>query len=145
MTIGGTLFRQDGKTPAADVILYVYHTDNKGYYSPSPGQVNGKFHGHLRGWMKTDATGHYEFTSIRPAAYPSRNSPAHVHALIKENGKSIYWIDEYLFDDDPLITNSVRAGEKKRGGSGIIQLKKNGRGVWIGKRDIVLGKNIENY
>src|SRR5688572_19751759 len=38
MIITGTIFKADGKTPAPGVILYVYHTDNKGEYSPSPGQ-----------------------------------------------------------------------------------------------------------
>jgi protocatechuate 3,4-dioxygenase beta subunit len=32
--ISGVIYKRDGKTPAPDVILYVYHTDAKGYYSP---------------------------------------------------------------------------------------------------------------
>src|ERR1043166_8622099 len=55
LTISGTIFKKDGKTPAANVILYVYHTDNKGLYSRSPNQTHALRHGHLRGWMKTDA------------------------------------------------------------------------------------------
>src|SRR5215211_6191346 len=37
----GVIYRSDGKTPAPGVILYVYHTDAKGYYSPAPGQTQG--------------------------------------------------------------------------------------------------------
>src|SRR5688572_1615210 len=33
MIIEGTIYKKDGKTPAPGVILYVYHTDAKGYYS----------------------------------------------------------------------------------------------------------------
>src|SRR4051812_3563417 len=53
----GVIYQSDGRTPAPGVVLYVYHTDAKGYYSPAPGQIHGRRHGHLRGWMKTDTTG----------------------------------------------------------------------------------------
>jgi protocatechuate 3,4-dioxygenase beta subunit len=143
MVIEGTIYKNDGKTPAPNVILYVYHTDAKGYYSNIPGQKE-IVHGHLRGWMKTGADGKYKFTSIRPAPYPERNNPAHVHPLIKEEGLTVYWIDEYLFDDDPLVTEAVRKREQKRGGNGIIHLTKKD-GVWHGARNITLGLNIPSY
>jgi protocatechuate 3,4-dioxygenase beta subunit len=145
MIISGVIYKKDGKTPAPDVILYVYHTDSKGLYSPAPKQTLAKRHGHLRGWMKTDEQGRYEFITIRPASYPDRKIPQHIHPLIKEPGLTLYWIDEYLFDDDPLLTEQEKAHQEKRGGSGIISLKKNEKGVWVGKRDIILGMNIPNY
>jgi len=143
MIIEGTIYQKDGKTPAPDIILYVYHTDAKGFYSTLPGQ-KGNRHGHLHAWMKTSADGKYKFTSIRPAQYPERKIPAHIHPLIKEPGLTLYWIDEYLFDDDTLVTDEVRRHEQKRGGNGIIHLTKKD-GVWRGSRDIVLGMNIPNY
>lgn len=145
MEISGTIFQKDGKTPAAGVILYVYHTDVKGEYTPSLTQVHGRRHGHLRGWMKTDAQGRYKFHTIRPAAYPNQRFAAHVHPIIKEPNKNEYWIDEYQFEGDPLLTQKDRTNAQNRGGSGIIQLIKNEKGVWIGKRDIVLGKNVPSY
>jgi len=145
MIISGTIFKKDGKTPAPDVILYVYHTDNKGLYSPAPKQTRAKRHGHLRGWVKTDSQGRYEFKTIRPASYPNSRNPQHIHPLIKEPGVTLYWIDEFLFEDDPVLTNQEKSHQEKRGGSGIISLKKNEKGIWIGKRDIILGMNIPNY
>ncbi len=145
MIINGTIYQRDGKTVAPDVILYVYHTDNKGLYSPGPKQNAGTRHGHLRGWMKTDSQGRYQFRTIRPASYPNRKAPQHIHPLIKEPMTSLYWIDEYLFDDDPFLTNEERMKQQKRGGSGIIHLTKNEKGVWIGRRDIVLGMNVPDY
>ena len=145
MVISGIIYKKDGKTSAPGVILYVYHTDNKGLYSPAPKQTSAKRHGHLRGWMKTDETGRYEFKTIRPASYPNSKNAQHIHPIIKEPGTTLYWIDEYLFDDDPLLTNQERTHQQKRGGSGIISLKKNEKGVWIGRRDIILGMNIPNY
>jgi protocatechuate 3,4-dioxygenase beta subunit len=145
MTISGTIYKADGKTPASGVILYLYHTDDKGIYSPGPNQKVALRHGHLRGWMKTDANGRYQFTSIRPASYPSRQAPQHIHPMIKETGVSLYWIDEYVFDDDPLLSKEELTHQQKRGGSGVIHLTKNDKGEWIGKRDIILGMNIPNY
>lgn len=145
MIISGTIFKRDGKTPARDVILYVYQTDNRGLYSSAPNQTVAKRHGHLRGWVKADAQGHYEFSTIRPASYPNSQSPQHIHPIIKEPGLSLYWIDEFVFDDDPFLTEQEKAKQEKRGGSGVIKMTKNSDGVWIGKRDIILGLNIPNY
>lgn len=145
MEISGTIYQKDGKTPAAGVILYVYHTDVKGEYTPAAAQTHGRKHGHLRGWVKTDAQGRYKFNSIRPAAYPIRKFAAHIHPIIKEPNKNEYWIDEYQFEGDPLLTLKDRDNAGNRGGSGIITLTKNEKGTWIGKRDIVLGKNVPGY
>src|SRR5262245_33415835 len=60
LMISGIIYKKDGKTPAPNVILYVYQTDNKGIYSPAPRQTAAKRHGHLRGWVKSDANGRYE-------------------------------------------------------------------------------------
>ncbi len=146
LEISGTIYRADGKTPAANVILYVYHTSAKGYYEPAPGATGqAKRHGRLRGWMKTDAQGRYKFRTIKPAPYPGRAIPAHIHPVIRETDKNEYYIDEYLFDDDPLLTKEERAKQENRGGSGIIKLIRNQNGMLAGQRDIVLGLNIPNY
>lgn len=146
LEMSGRIYRADGKTPAPGVILYVYHTDARGYYSPAPGATgNARRHGHLRGWMKTDAAGEYKFTTIRPAPYPGRGIPAHIHPIVKEPDLNEYYIDDYLFDDDPLLTPQERARQANRGGPGVVRLAKNRDGVWIGRRDITLGLNIPNY
>lgn len=145
MIITGVIYKKDVKTPAPGVILYVYHTDNRGLYSPAPNQTVAKRHGHLRGWVKTDALGRYEFKTIRPASYPNSINAQHIHPIVKEPGISLYWIDEYLFEGDPLLSDQERAHQQKRGGSGIISVTKNKNGVWVGKRDIMLGMNIPNY
>lgn len=145
MIISGTIYKPDGKTPAPGIILYVYHTDSKGLYSPSENQKDAIRHGHIRGWMKTNSKGQYQFRTIRPASYPNRKAPQHIHPIIKEPNTSRYWIDEYLFDDDPLLSQLEKDRQEKRGGPGIIHLTKNSEGIWIGKRDIILGMNVPNY
>lgn len=145
LTISGTIYKADGRTPAADVILYVYHTNEKGLYAPAPGQTLAKRHGHLRAWMKTDNQGRYTFMTIRPGAYPSNRAAQHIHPIILEPDGRYYYIDEYLFDDDPLLTDQERKSQQGRGGIGIIHLAKDRQGQWVGHRDIILGKNVPGY
>jgi protocatechuate 3,4-dioxygenase beta subunit len=145
MVIRGTVFQKNGKTPASDVIVYFYHTDINGEYTPAADQTQGKRHGHLRGWIKTGKDGTYEIKSIRPASYPNGRNPQHIHAIVKEKNTSLYWIDDYYFDDDPYLDQNQRSHQQKRGGMGIITLKKNRAGIWEGKRDLILGLNIPGY
>ena len=57
----GTVYKIDGKTPAPNVIIYYWQTDNDGYYSPKNGMnENAKRHGHIRGWVKSDEGGKYK-------------------------------------------------------------------------------------
>jgi protocatechuate 3,4-dioxygenase beta subunit len=142
LIISGKILKHDGKTPAPGILIYVYQTDNAGLYSPSPTQTKGKRHGHLRGWVITDAQGRYEIKTIRPASYPNSKNPQHIHPIIKESESKIYWIEDFLFADDPLLTDQEKSRLSKRGGSGVMTLTKNSEGVWIGKRDIVLGLNV---
>ncbi len=146
LEISGTIYQADGKTTAKNVILYIYHTDQKGIY-PQKGNETGwaKRHGYLRGWIKTNADGKYKFYTLRPASYPNSRAPQHIHPVIKEPNKNEYYIDEYLFTDDPFLDENEKANQQKRGGSGIITLTKKQDGTWVGKRDIVLGLNIPNY
>ncbi len=146
MEVSGIIYQRDGKTPAAGVILYIYHTDQKGEY-PTKGDETGwaKRHGYIRGWIKTDAEGRYKFYTLKPAPYPGRNAPAHIHATVKEPSVNAYWIDEYLFEGDPLLTASELASQRKRGGVGIIKIGKNSEGMLTAKRDIILGLNIPDY
>ncbi|HEV2860467.1 MAG TPA: hypothetical protein VGX48_05620 [Pyrinomonadaceae bacterium] len=145
LEIAGRILRADAKTPAPGVVLYVYHTDARGYYTPAPGAEGWpRRHGRLRGWVKSGARGEYAFRTIRPASYPDSTNPQHIHPVVKEPGLNEYWIDEFVFDDDPLLTPRQRAGRQNRGGSGVVKLEKVG-GVWKGTRDIVLGLNVPGY
>lgn len=144
LAVNGIVYKNDGK-PAANVIIYVYHTDQTGVY-PAKGDEKGwgKRHGYLRGWMKTNEKGEYKFFTLRPAAYPGRRDPEHIHITIKEPDKNEYWIDEYVFDNDPLLTENQRRNCDNRGGSGILKVKDVGN-MLKAERNIYLGKNIPDY
>src|SRR5688572_22224932 len=65
MRIVGTVRDRQGR-PAAGVIVYAYQTNAAGLYPASTTR-----HGALRGWVKTDASGRYQFDTIRPGGYPN--------------------------------------------------------------------------
>lgn len=145
INISGVVYQSDGKTPAKDVILYVYQTDDKGEYPPRTDSKGWeKRHGYLRGWMKTDSSGKYEFYTSRPASYPNSTVSQHIHITVKEPERNEYYIDAFHFKDDPHITNNILNRKKPRGGSGVVLLVKKDN-LYRAKRDIILGLNIPNY
>lgn len=145
MQLFGTVYEADETTPAADVIIYIYHTNREGRY-PSEPQATGwaNRHGYIRGWVKTDSTGLYSFYTVRPGAYPRRNVPEHIHMTIQEGNLIPYYIDEIEFLDDPILTDRAKENRRQRAGSGLVMPDDNGDLLLV-KRDIILGKNIPNH
>ncbi|MEO7048362.1 MAG: hypothetical protein ABI091_23895, partial [Ferruginibacter sp.] len=146
LLVTGIVFKSDGKTPAPDVIIYYWQTDNNGLYSATDEMDERvKKHGHIRGWVKTDVEGKYAIYTIRPAPYPGNSMPAHIHTSIKEPyvGNE-YYIDEFVFDDDKLLTSKKRNSLENRGGSGILRVLISNY-LQIAEHNIILGLNIPNY
>lgn len=143
LIIEGTVFKIDGKTPVPNVVLYYYHTDTAGYYSPGPNLPGTVVrHGYLRGWVKTDAKGRYAIHTSRPGAYPNRRDPAHLHVSVYEPGiPNPYYLDGWVFDDDPLLTSAKRRTMTNRGGSGVLRLRREGN-VQVARHNVILGLNI---
>lgn len=143
--INGVVYKADGRTPAPDVVIYIYHTDETGHYVAKPGAKGWeRRHGSIRGWMRTNEKGEYKFVTLRPAPYPGHTESAHIHITIKEPGLTEYYIDEFVFADDPLLTPDKRQKLENRGGSGILTLKDVGN-MYKAERNIYLGRNIPNY
>lgn len=146
LIIKGTVYKHDQSTPANDVILYYYHTDKTGRYTPKPTMTSAaRRHGYLRGWVRTGADGHFAIYTNRPAQYPGGQFEAHIHVIIKEpDMKNPYWIDDWIFDDDPLVTQAMRTQRQNRGGSGILSTRVE-NGVQLVDHDVILGLNIPGY
>lgn len=143
LKVHGTVFHPDGR-PAEGVIIYIYHTNRKGKYPRGTGTDKTSRHGLHRGWALSDENGQYAFYTFRPGAYPGGSDPEHIHYLIKEPDLDIYWIDDVMFEDDPLLTPKARSRQQQRGGNGIQQAE-NTAGMLTVRRDIYLGKNIPNH
>ena len=136
----GTVYKPDGVTPVEGVLLYAYHTNAEGVYPRLGTETgNGLRHGYLRGWVKTNAQGHYQFNTILPGPYPSRNEPAHIHITLSGEDFDEYWISSTLFEGDTLISYEIRADtENDAGFSNIIKLIKGDNGSYTGQRDVIL-------
>lgn len=147
MQIEGTVYDSSGRV-AENVIVYAYHTDAHGVY-PTDERLRGRAayrHGRLRGWAQTDDRGRYQFQTIRPASYPDQETPAHVHMHVIEVGRCTYYIDSIHFRDDPRLSPEARErSEGARGGSGMVRPTRGANGVWIVRRDIMLGEGIPRY
>ena len=143
LIVSGTIYKKDEMTPASGVILYIYHTDANGIYPPSDDQSGwAKRHGRLRTWMKTGPDGRYSFSTIRPASYPNTTIQQHIHATLLEPDGSYYYIQDFLFDDDPNLAERSRNLENPRGGDGhIMKLRKDNK-TWVGSRNITLRKGL---
>jgi|SRR5688572_4969728 len=143
--ISGIIYKPDGKTPAPGVVLYIYHTDQNGEYSQKGNAKGwGKRHGYIRGWVKTDKNGFYKFYTLVPASYPNSSNPKHIHPTIKEPGFTEYWIDEFVFDDDPLLPEEEKNRQRPVGGSGVLKPAMKD-GMLRATRNIILGLNVRDY
>lgn len=73
------------------------------------------------------------------------SEPAHIHATILEPDGKYYWLSDYYFEGDSLLSNEEINPHSPRGGtSGLLTWSKKGD-VLVGTRDIVLGQNIPDY
>ena len=135
LVISGTIYRADGRTPVPDIVLFAYQTDTTGYYNKEDDAFNPR----LRGWVKTDKNGHYEFRTIRPGAYPHRNTPGHIHVHLYGPAIPEHSIEEYRFADDPRLSKNEREEAQSKGRySSVVAVTRKSDGTWEGVRDIKL-------
>lgn len=146
LILTGKVFQLDGRTPASDVVIYYWHTDDSGLYSSNdetPKQA--KEHGKLRGWVKSDKSGNYTIKTSRPVAYPNDNIPQHIHLSIKEPDIINEYYADLYFDDDPLyLKHKKKYGKLDRAGTEILRIVLDGN-IQIAEHNIVLGLNIPDY
>lgn len=143
LELRGRVLTADGEEPAANVIIYAHHTDAQGLYTRGAPHTPGDHrHGHLRGWVRTDADGGYRFRTIKPAPYPTLDGPAHIHLMVGEPGRRPYYIDDVVFDGEMGVDAHYRQRQALRGGTGIVRLQSVTGGL-LAVRDIRLERHPE--
>lgn len=126
LVISGVVFKADGRTPLADASVYVYQTDAAGAYAKD--NVRASDNPRLRGYLRTDAEGRYEFRTIRPGSYPGTRNPGHIHYHVNAPGHSER-VFEIVFEGDTLIPEQWKRDAKNpNAGVAIVRLEPGNNG-----------------
>ncbi len=142
LIVSGTIYAPDGRTPLEGIDLFVYQTDATGRYSTTGGNNRNT---RIHGLMQTNSEGRYEFRTIKPAPYPAARNPAHIHAYVSGPNYPEYWIEEYLFADDPFITDEARRQFGGKGSfSSLMTVQRGDDGVLRAVRDIKVERCTNN-
>ena len=129
----------DRGQPVAGVSIYVFQTDVEGRYSKVLTGNDAELDPRLRGIMRSDADGRYEYETIRPGHYDG--NPAHVHYLVRAPGYYPMLLDLW-FDDDPELLARRQAGRPEiplsfpKNTVAIRPVTRDPAGVWHTTRDI---------
>ncbi|WP_418603929.1 hypothetical protein [Hwangdonia sp.] len=142
LKITGTIYESDGKTPAKNVLLFIHQADEDGNFELK--RHNKKRYVKHRGWVKTDANGRYTFYTFIPGKYMFGNEITQILPIIKEPNKPEYKIESFVFDNDPLLTESCRLKIEQTNPNRILKLDLK-EGLFVANRDIILGKELEIY
>ena len=136
LVIRGVVYSADGRTPVAGASVYVYQTDARGYYAPDDARASGS--PRLRGYLRTDEAGRYDFVTVRPGSYPGTRNPGHIHYHVRAPGHAER-VFEIVFEGDPLIPERWRRDAGRPGANvAIVRLEDGGEGVLRGEQDVVL-------
>lgn len=135
--ISGTIVDANGK-PVSGVKMFLYHTDNTGYYSRP---VNDPRKARLNGTLWSNAAGQYSFNTIKPAHYGDTSSPPaiHIHVHLQPPGAPDHWVESFYFADDPRFPSAGRNQNRESDRfSNIITLSSSDAGLLKGVRDFRL-------
>lgn len=131
--LSGTIVDLNGK-PVPGVKMFLYHTDNTGYYSRP---VNNPRQARLNGTLWSNALGQYSFSTIKPAHYGDVSSPPaiHIHVHLQPPGGPEHFVESFYFEDDPHLRRDFGQNRDTGRFSNIISLKSSDNGVLKGLRD----------
>jgi len=94
LTVSGTVYASDCKTPLRGVILEVWQADSNGNYGSTA----------LRGRVSTDLNGRYKFVTLKPkpSVRAFRYRPAHIHFRVRYPGMQPIKT-QLFFEGDPFF------------------------------------------
>ena len=134
LVVSGRVLDAGGR-PVAGVTIRAYHTDARGLYRADDRMYSATAPPRLHGSLQTAADGSYVIETIKPAPYPNRTIPAHIHfGLRTPNGAeegAILW-----FAGDPFLKREDAAKRPQA----VCTLTRTPDGVLHCTRDFHLGK-----
>lgn len=107
--VGGRLSDADGRA-LPNSMIELWQANAAGRYDHEGDQHDAPLDPHFRGAGRvfTDADGWYEFTTVKPGAYPWRNHanawrPNHIHFSLFGPGFATRLVTQMYFPGDPLL------------------------------------------
>lgn len=107
--VRGRVLDEDGRA-VPDTMLELWQANAAGRYAHARDQHDAPLDPHFKGEGRvfTDAEGWYQFTTIKPGAYPWRNHfnawrPNHIHYSLFGPGFATRLITQMYFPGDPLL------------------------------------------
>jgi protocatechuate 3,4-dioxygenase beta subunit len=107
--VAGRVINEDGK-PVANTLVEIWQCNSTGRYIHERDQHNAPLDPNFtgKGQVVTDAEGKYRFLTIRPGAYPWRNThnawrPAHIHFSVFGPAFATRLVTQMYFPGDPLL------------------------------------------
>jgi len=85
LKITGTIYENDGQTPAKDVILFIEQPNENGDFDLR--KENEKRYVNHRGWVKTNADGQYTFYTFVPGNDRRYNQLQQIFPVIKDSAQ----------------------------------------------------------
>jgi len=120
IVVNGQVRDKVGK-PLNNLLVYFYHTSDKGWYSDTGVHIlereGDHRHARLFGYVKTDPQGKFIIHTIRPNGYPKSDLAAHIHIQMwKEDGTPLLGIPgELQFADDVRMTEARKKKSMEEG------------------------------
>jgi len=140
--ITGTIYEKDGVTPAKDVILSIYQTNEIGDFVLVKNETKEKEIYHSAR-IKTEADGQYTFYTFMPGTTHRSNELKKIHTTIKEQEKEEYGMYAFVFDNDPLLNKLCRNKLAKRGIDTILKFEtEKENGINVATKNIILTDNV---
>ena len=126
MTIAGRVTAGGTCEPLRDAVLDLWHASAAGFYDNNdPARPFDPARYHLRGRLRTDADGRYQFETVLPGNYGQGRfmRAKHIHLLVTCAGRAplvteIYFEGDKHNDTDGLVRRSLITQLSARGRAG---------------------------
>ncbi|GGI57476.1 hypothetical protein [Winogradskyella haliclonae] len=139
--ISGTIYLEDGATPAKNHVLTINQADEDGNFVVE--KINGQKKVKHSATVKTNADGKYTFYTFVPGGDRLYNQLQEIHIKVQVPDGTEYALPTLFFDEDPMLSKRCRKKMAKRGETDrILKLQKVDNKL-VAKRDMIISGSLK--